>query len=190
MHGGLVPHLLQMAGQPGPGVRVLDVGCGNGYVAGKFLERGCTVTGVDLSRSGIELARKTCPQGRFEILAADNNLLRNLNEKPFDVIISTEVVEHLYSPRDYARGCFEALKPGGRFLCSTPYHGYWKNLTLSLLNKWDRHANPLWDGGHIKLWSRKTLTLLLKEAGFSDFRFQGVGRAPWLWMTMIVSATK
>src|SRR4051812_17364912 len=111
MHGRLVPHVLRMAGPVGQRVRVLDVGCGNGYVCGKFLELGCSATGVDLSQTGIELARKTYPKGRFEIMGADNNLLRNLDEKPFDIIVSTEVVEHLYSPREYARGCFEALKP-------------------------------------------------------------------------------
>ena len=33
--------------------------------------------------------------------------------------ISTEVVEHLYAPREWAKGCFRALKPGGRLICTT-----------------------------------------------------------------------
>lgn len=53
-----------------------------------------------------------------------------------------------------------------------------------------RHANPLWDGGHIKLWSRKTLTRLLAEAGFVNLRFRGVGRLPGFWMTMVVRGDK
>lgn len=53
-----------------------------------------------------------------------------------------------------------------------------------------RHANPLWDVGLIKLWSRKTLTRLLAEAGFVNLRFRGVGRLPGFWMTMVVRGDK
>ena len=130
------------------------------------------------------------PQARFELLPADDNLLDNLGEEPFDLVISTEVVEHLYSPRAYARGCWLALRPGGRFICTTPYHGYLKNLVLSLLGKWDSHASPLWDGGHIKLWSKATLSQLLLETGFENLEFRGAGRLPWLWMTMVMSADR
>lgn len=85
---------------------------------------------------------------------------------------------------------YEALKPRGRFVCSTPYHGYLKNLAIALAGRWDKHADPLWDGGHIKLWSRRTLTRLLQEAGLTRIRFRGVGRAPGLWMTMVMSGEK
>ena len=92
----------------------------------------------------IEIARRACPAGRFEVVAANEEILENLNESPFDIVISTEVVEHLYDPRAYARGCISALRDGGRFICTTPYHGYLKNLALSIAGKWDAHANPLW----------------------------------------------
>jgi hypothetical protein len=59
-----------------------------------------------------------------------------------------------------------------------------------LAGHWDRHANPLWDGGHIKLWSRTTLSALLREAGFENLQFRGAGRCPALWMTMIMSGDK
>jgi len=190
MHGYFMPRLLELAGDLKPGTRVLDVGCGNGASCGELLRRGCAVVGVDLSQQGIAQARKAFPEGRFEMLAADDHMLESLSEAPFDLVISTEVVEHLYSPREWARGCYRALKPGGIFICTTPYHGYWKNLLLSLLGKWDTHANPLWDGGHIKLWSKRTLSQLLAETGFENLEFRGAGRAPGLWMTMIAKAAK
>lgn len=123
-------------------------------------------------------------------MGADDQLLEKLGCAPFDLVISTEVVEHLYDPRAFARGCFKALRLGGRFILSTPYHGYLKNLALSLAGKWDFHANPLWDGGHIKLWSRRTLSRLLSEAGFSNLQFRGTGRLPWLWMSMVRAGDK
>lgn len=190
MHVHFMPHVLALAGQLAQGARVLDVGCGNGFTCGEFLKLGCKVVGIDLSEQGIGIARKSYTAARFEVLPADANLLRALNEPPFDLIVSTEVVEHLYDPRSYARGCFAALRPGGRLICTTPYHGYLKNLVLALTGKWDAHANPLWDGGHIKLWSRQTLSHLLTETGFQDLQFRGAGRLPFLWMTMVLAGDK
>ncbi len=190
MHRHFMPHVMALAGEHPRGSRVLDVGCGNGFLCGEFLNRGYNVVGIDLSARGIEIARRTYPSVRFEVIAADAHVLEGLNEPPFDLVVSTEVVEHLYAPRNWARGCFDALKPGGRFVCTTPYHGYLKNLVISLLGRWDKHADPLWDGGHIKLWSRRTLSALLNEAGFRNLQFSGAGRLPGLWMTMIAKAEK
>lgn len=190
MHRHFMPRVLELAGPLKPGTRVLDVGCGNGFTCGEFARLGCKVTGIDLSEQGISHARAAHPGVRFEILPADDHLLANLGEAPFDLIVSTEVVEHLYAPRLYMQGCFQALKPGGRFICTTPYHGYLKNLALSIMGKWDQHADPLWDGGHIKLWSRAKLGALLEETGFTNIQFRGAGRLPGLWMTMVMSGDK
>lgn len=190
MHRHFMPVVMAMAGVLRQGARMLDVGCGNGFTCGEFLKRGIEVVGIDLSEEGIALAREKYPLGRFEILSADDNLATRLGSAQFDLVVSTEVVEHLYAPRKWAQGCFEVLEPGGRLVCTTPYHGYFKNLLLSLLGKWDSHANPLWDGGHIKLWSPRTLTRLLEEAGFINIQFRGAGRFPGLWMTMVMSADR
>lgn len=190
MHEVFWPGVLAAAGAVGKGTRVLDVGCGNGSTAAAFLERGCDVLGIDLSESGIAIAREAHPRGRFERMEMDEGLLGRLQVAPFDLVVSTEVVEHLYDPRKYARGCFAALRAGGRLVLTTPYHGYLKNLAISVLGRWDTHADPLWDGGHIKLWSKATLGRLLQEAGFVNLRFRGAGRVPWLWKTMVVSADK
>jgi hypothetical protein len=73
-----------------------------------------------------------------------------VEESEFDAAVSTEVVEHLFSPRALPRFAHAKIKAGGVFIVTTPYHGYLKNLVLCLANKWDFHHSPLWDGGHIK----------------------------------------
>jgi hypothetical protein len=73
---------------------------------------------------------------------------------------------------------------------STPYHGYLKNLVISLLDKWDSHHTALWHGGHIKFWSQSTLTQLFSENGFTVCGFFGVGRVPFLWKSMIIVGQK
>ena len=189
-HAYLLPGILKLLKGVPPGSRILDIGCGNGSVATELAKRGYSMVGIDLATSGVQIARQTCPDGRFELLAADKHILENLATEPFDVVYSAEVIEHLYDPRSFMAGCYAATRSGGRFLCTTPYHGYFKNLALSLADGWDGHLNPLFDGGHIKFFSRKTLSILMAEAGFEDLKFYGVGRLPYLWKSMIVVGTK
>ena len=117
-------------------------------------------------------------------------LLPELRKIPFRTVISMEVIEHLHSPRTFAafvRSILEA-NGGGRFILTTPYHGYLKNLSIALAGKADRHYSALWEGGHIKFWSRRTLAILLREAGFRNMAFTGAGRIPYLWRHMVFSA--
>jgi 2-polyprenyl-3-methyl-5-hydroxy-6-metoxy-1,4-benzoquinol methylase len=109
-----------------------------------------------------------------------------IEENNFDVIISTEVIEHLFYPKGLLRFAKAKLKPGGYMLLSTPYHGYLKNLILSIFGKWDSHHTVFWDGGHIKFWSRKTLSRLLEEEGFEVEKFVGCGRIPYIWKSMLL----
>jgi 2-polyprenyl-6-hydroxyphenyl methylase/3-demethylubiquinone-9 3-methyltransferase len=104
--------------------------------------------------------------------------------------MSLEVVEHVYSPRDFAQTIFDVLVPGGLVILSTPYHGYLKNLLIAITNSYDRHHDPLWDHGHIKFWSMDTLSQLLEEIGFAQIRFDRVGRIPPLAKSMIALARK
>jgi 2-polyprenyl-3-methyl-5-hydroxy-6-metoxy-1,4-benzoquinol methylase len=101
-------------------------------------------------------------------------------------VLCLEVIEHVYFPHRLARTLFELCEPGALAIVSTPYHGYWKNLALSLLpGAWDRHHHPLSDHGHIKFWSERTLRTLLLQAGFTRVRFRRLGRIPALAKSMI-----
>ena len=172
------------------GSRIIDLGCGNGGGSGRFIQAGYQVAGIDPSERGIALAREHYPLGTWHVGLAEVDMLSKFGHQPFDAAFSIEVVEHVYAPREWAAACYECLRPGGILICSTPYHGYLKNLALSVTNKWDSHMSPLWDGGHIKMWSRNTLARLLHEVGFVDLRFWGTGRFPGLWKSMVFAAHK
>jgi len=146
--------------------------------------------GVDPTASGVEISRARCPGTPFFQVSADPLQLASLGISGFDVVVSTEVVEHCFAPRLWAAAAFRSLRAGGVLICSTPYHGYLKNLALALSGKLDAHFGPLWDGGHIKFWSRATLSTLLEEAGFEVLEFRGAGRLPWLWKSMLIAARK
>jgi 2-polyprenyl-3-methyl-5-hydroxy-6-metoxy-1,4-benzoquinol methylase len=170
---------------------ILDFGCGNGWLTELLINEGYDAYGVDNSVSGIELANKRLP-GKFFVVDAEKDILPiELNSKSFDMIISSEVIEHLYSPRNYISFCKKILEASEKKLLvlTTPYHGYLKNIFLSVSGKMDNHFTALWDHGHIKFWSRDTITQLLKEYGFNINEFTGCGRIPFLWKSMIIKAT-
>lgn len=189
-HAYILPSFFALCPELGPDTRVLDVGCGNGSVTARVARRGCKILGIDMSESGIHLARQNYPATRFEVLPADAHLLANLGEEAFDLVYSLEVIEHLYDVRSFAVGCFAATRSGGRFICSTPYHGYAKNLMIALVDGWDKHHSSGFEGEHIQFFSRKTLSRLLESVGFRDIQFRGAGRAPYLWKSMVISAVK
>jgi 2-polyprenyl-3-methyl-5-hydroxy-6-metoxy-1,4-benzoquinol methylase len=189
-HAYLLTRLMFLCSELPPHSRVLDVGCGNGFVALEIAKRGHGVVGIDLAERGVQLARENCPTGRFEVLPADKDILLALHEEPFDLVYSLEVIEHVYDPRSFMGGCYAATRTHGRFLCTTPYHGYLKNVMISVSGKWDHHHNRHCDGGHIQFFSRKTLSDLMLETGFRDLRFEGAGRLPHLWKSMVMEGTK
>jgi 2-polyprenyl-3-methyl-5-hydroxy-6-metoxy-1,4-benzoquinol methylase len=196
-HGAMLPGTWRYLWQPvlaeldglAAGSRVLDAGCGNGTFGRQLAQRGFDVCGFDLSADGIKNARTLDTGGRFEVASAYDNLLE-LFGGPFDAVVSMEVVEHLYDPQTFARRLHEALKPGGRLVISAPHHGWLKNCVVAVGGLHDKHFNPLVVGGHIKFWSRKTLSKLLNDAGFEVERFRGAGRYPYLWKSLILTARK
>jgi 2-polyprenyl-6-hydroxyphenyl methylase/3-demethylubiquinone-9 3-methyltransferase len=170
--------------------RVFDAGCGNGALLGGFKAADYELAGCDLSDSGVRIARSSLGSGvRIEKRSVCDDLAAEFGSE-WDLVIATEVIEHVYAPRDMVRRMAELLRPGGWLLLSTPYHGYLKNLALAASGAMDAHFTALWDGGHIKFWSRRTLTSLLEEQGFQDIGFAGVGRLPWLWKSMLLWARR
>jgi 2-polyprenyl-6-hydroxyphenyl methylase/3-demethylubiquinone-9 3-methyltransferase len=186
-HGYVVPKLLSLV--PKDVRRAVDIGCGNGYVAGVLASRGIEVIGVEPSSDGIERARVAHPGIRFEQGSVDSDLVA-LVGGTVDLVVATEVIEHLVEPRKLLRAGYALLRSGGRMVITTPYHGYVKNLALSIAGAWDRHFTADWDGGHIKFFSPATLRKMILECGYATVKFAYVGRAPWLWKSMIAIASK
>jgi 2-polyprenyl-6-hydroxyphenyl methylase/3-demethylubiquinone-9 3-methyltransferase len=168
--------------------RAFDLGCGNGAVAQWLTTKGFRVCGVDPSETGIREAQQAFPELDLRIGSAYEPLHESFGK--FPLLVSLEVVEHVYSPRAYARCVYDLLEPGGVALISTPYHGYLKNLFLAITGKMDSHFTALWDHGHIKFWSPKTITALFEESGLRVIEISRIGRVPALAKSMLIVAQR
>lgn len=191
-HTYLIPPLLEMLSQvtlvSQQKIRVLDLGCGNGSLSNLIAQQGYDVVGVEESKSGFESAHLNFPDCHF-IQASIYNLPYSDLEKSFDIVISSEVIEHLLYPRELVRAARRCLKPNGHLIMTTPYHGYLKFFVLALTGRMDSHFNPLWDGGHVKFFSTTTMTELLKSERCTNIKFSFAGRLPYLWKSMLCSSS-
>ncbi len=185
-HDYLFPAVAQLLP---PDSRILiDVGCGNGAMTRRFSQLGYRVFGIDQSVDGIAVATKQFGEIPFRLLSVYEDYRQIVPQA--DIVVSCEVIEHLTNPRAMLRRAFEVLRPGGTMVLTTPYHGYLKNLALSLTNKWDNHFQVDREHGHIKFFSQTSLVSLLKAEGFEDFHFNNAGRVWGLWKSLVVKATK
>jgi len=100
------------------GALVLDTGCGEGRLLGLLAERGASVVGVDLSADAVAGAEQKLPS-RAGLLVG-SVLALPFPDGVFDVVCSSEVIEHVTDPMLYLSELRRVLKPGGLCTISTP----------------------------------------------------------------------
>jgi SAM-dependent methyltransferase len=169
----------------GPYVRdVLDAGCGGGYFLERLKKAGYGVAGIDISEDALKIARSR--------LGDEVPLHRHrLDEAPwpipnesFDVVWSSEVIEHVFGVHEYVAEAHRVLRKGGHLILTTPFHGLVKNLVVALFY-FDRHFNNI-EGGHIRFFTRRSLTAVVRGCGFEEVAFSTIGRIPALARSMFV----
>jgi len=139
----------------------LDIGCGNGYLTKKISNYFEHCVGIDISKSAISQAKKNY-NGKIKFY---RKKISNINKK-FNFITIIEVIEHLYSPDDFLKKLSLVADNKTTILITTPYHSFVKNLMIILLGKFDNHFNPLWEHGHIKFFTKKSLKELCERNNF------------------------
>jgi len=98
---------------------VLDVGCGNGVISRSLGEAGYNVYGIDVSEKAIERAKElnTFPNVRFAVVSAEQLIAE---EKKYDAIICSEVLEHLNKPGDLLNTLSQSLTNTGVLIVTVP----------------------------------------------------------------------
>lgn len=145
---------------------VLDIGCAGGELARAISsQREIKIYGVDISQKSLDLAKDVL-DGSFCFNIEDDIWPSNLLDKKFDLIIASEVIEHLLSPAEFLEKIKTLVVPGGKVIITTPNFLFWKNRLKMLLGKFEYTSEGLLDFGHIRFFTIKTASNIFQECGF------------------------
>lgn len=107
------------------GKEILDIGCEAGYITIRLAAKGAIVTGIDLIKEPIVSLKNTLKnqpekiKQRIKLKVADATKLP-FKAKTFDIILATEVIEHITKLNDFIAGVYRVLKPNGVLLITFP----------------------------------------------------------------------
>lgn len=170
------------------GMRVLDAGCGGGrHLCEPFRTPGVDVAGVDLkwddlckTRGYLSLmAGET--SGRWVVAQADVTKLP-FSDGSFDMVVCSEVLEHIEDNRAAVRELVRVLKPGGDLVVTVPR--FWPERICWAISR-AYHDEP---GGHIRIYRKTELMALLEAAGVRcrQIRYRHGLHAPYWWLKCLV----
>ncbi len=109
------------ARRPFEGLSLLDIGCGGGLLSEPMARLGFEVTGVDASERNIGAAKAHAASAGLAIdyLCSTVETLTDERDRPFDLILNMEVVEHVTDPAGFLRDCARLVAPGGLMIVAT-----------------------------------------------------------------------
>jgi len=107
--------------RPLEGLRLLDVGCGGGLVSEPMRRLGAIVTGIDASERNVKTAIVHARAGALDIdyRVATVEALAAAGERPFDIVLNLEVVEHVADPQFFLKTSAGLVAPGGMMIVAT-----------------------------------------------------------------------
>ncbi|KAA9036640.1 methyltransferase domain-containing protein [Ginsengibacter hankyongi] len=100
---------------------IIDVGCGNGWLAGYFIKKNLKVISMDISSINPVKALRKYPGENHAALVADVFHFPVKNNS-IDCIVASEIMEHVHDPKLFVQILVEKLKPGGKLIITTPYN--------------------------------------------------------------------
>jgi trans-aconitate methyltransferase len=148
---------------PAQGEKILDLGCGTGYLTHLISVRGAIVTGIDKSASMIGQARESYPNLDFGIQSATDFHF----DRPFDAIFSNAVL-HWVLDKEPAMDCISRnIRPGGRLVLEMGGKGNVEEIVLAIRKALTRHG--FYKNAATQVWYFPSLgeyTTLLERRGF------------------------
>jgi 2-polyprenyl-6-hydroxyphenyl methylase / 3-demethylubiquinone-9 3-methyltransferase len=112
--------LPEISSRPFKGLRILDIGCGGGLLCEPLARLGAEVTGIDPVEENTSIAQNHAKVMELPVTylaCAIEDLPHDL--PPFDVIIASEIIEHVADPDGFLRECAKHLSPRGGMVVTT-----------------------------------------------------------------------
>ncbi len=177
------------------GYRILDIGCGTGrHTAAAFRLPGVTAVGADVNwielcqaRSRLQLHQRLgeYDEGQWALTAADIGSLP-FKACSFQLVICSEVLEHVADHRRALAEAARVLQPGHLLAVSVP--SFWpEQLCWKLSKQYNLSSN-----GHLRIYRKKKLTDLLQRAGLTpvaSHRAHGL-HAPFWWLKCLIGPAR
>ncbi len=154
-----------------PGNRLLDIGCGQGYVARELAAKGCHVTGMDQyipgaseENAGIDFIRWNLDRPEFPV-----------NVSRFDQIMMLDIIEHLKEPEkfmDELRFAAECKRP--EVVITTANIGFFVTRLMLFFGQFNYGRKGILDATHTRLFTFRSLKALLEQSGYNILEVRGL----------------
>jgi ubiquinone/menaquinone biosynthesis C-methylase UbiE len=165
-----------------PGDRVLDLGSGSGDLTTDLARVADEVVGVEVAEAAVRRAQKRHPALDFRLAPIEGAL--PFADDAFDLVWSSEVIEHVADTAHWLSEVRRVLRPAGRLALTTPSHG---RLRLAI-GGIERYSEPL--GDHLHLYSARSLRGVLDDSGFREVQVRAAGGPPLLRRLLLARARR
>ena len=162
----------------GKNKKILDYGCGWGYISKYLSTQAHNVTGIDINQNEIDICKLVW--GNRDNLSFQKKQINEFKDNSFDIVISSQVVEHVHNVGNYLNEINRVLCDGGELIISLPniltpkfiilngrkkMQRILKRINKQILNNFDkRHL-------HINAWDPLHFTQLISTLGFEVIEF-------------------
>lgn len=169
--------------------RILEIGCGRGFYVNALAEFDTVkrIDGIEIEPTYLAQAQQAVTNKKVHLIQASAYALPYCDHS-FDLVVLTEVLEHLADEKLALREIRRVLKPDGYLVVTVPsvdFPFWWDPLNWLLMRMLGTHIDQniwwlagIW-AGHQRLYSASQLQSVLKKAGFTIAAYQGVTRFCW-----------